>query len=471
MAVIKQSERPIPLSDIILTDAPANAVPIHPVRKDGLEDWLNAQPAPAAAFARAAGFKAGEGEILLFPSQDGALERVALGLGKSGDPWLFGSAAAELPPGDYRVEGTVDGVTPDEIALFWLLGTYRFTRYKKSEREDPRLVAPEGADLEEVRRLQKSVFLARDLVNTPAEDMGPDALQAAVERVGGEFGATVKTIVGDDLLKENFPMIHAVGRAAAKAKAPRLIDLQWGDENAPKLTLLGKGVCFDTGGLNIKGASSARLMKKDMGGSANALATARAVMDAGLNVRLRLLIPAVENNIDGSVYRPGDILTSRKGITVEIDNTDAEGRLVLGDALALAAEEKPDLMIDFATLTGAARVAVGPQLAPYYTDFEELSQALESAAGQMRDPVWRMPLHKPYLEMLDSPVADMVNSASGGFAGSITAALFLSRFAGDGPWMHFDIYAWNPDSRPGRPHGGEAQGPRAVYRMLKTRYG
>lgn len=459
------------MSDTILDTPPENAIPIYPVASDALEDGLNGLSAPMRKFASASDFKGEAGEIVLLPDADGALAGVMLGMGADTDPWLFAGCAEALPPGDYKIAGGYDAADADAIALFWILGTYRFTRYRKNTRKNPRLAAPKGANLEEARRLAKAVFLARDLINTSAEDMGPHNLQAAVEAVGGEYGASVKTIAGDDLLKENFPMIHAVGRAAAKGREPRLIDLQWGDESAPKLTLVGKGVCFDTGGLNIKPASSSRLMKKDMGGSANALATARLVMEAGLNVRLRLLIPAVENNIDGSAYRPGDVLTSRKGLTVEVDNTDAEGRLVLGDALALAAEESPDLIIDFATLTGAARVALGPQLAPYYTDSQALSGALETAASDMRDPVWRMPLHRPYMQMLDSPIADMVNSASGSFAGSITAALFLSRFAGEGNWMHFDIYGWNAEARPGRPAGGEAQGPRAVYSMLKTRYG
>jgi len=456
------------LTDALITHSDTS-IPIHAIAAGELEDWLAGQPEPLARFARAAGFAAEEGEILLVPADDGPLDRVLLGLGDAPDPWTFARGAESLPPGDYDVANGAESADADRIALAWLLGTYRFTRYKTSDRESPRLVAPAGADIAEARRIAEAVFLARDLVNTPADDMGPDALQAAAESLGERYGATVETLVGDALLDKNFPMIHAVGRAAAIP--PRLIDLTWGDPDAPKLTLVGKGVCFDSGGLNIKSASSARLMKKDMGGAANALALARLVMDAGLKVRLRVLIPAVENAISGSAYRPGDILASRKGLSVEIDNTDAEGRLVLGDALALAAEESPELMIDFATLTGAARVALGPQLAPFYTDDDDLAAALAAEAEAAGDPVWRMPLHRPYLKMLESPIADMVNSASGGHAGSITAALFLRQFAGEGTWMHFDIFAWNPESRPGRPLGGEAQGPRAVYRVLKRRYG
>lgn len=457
------------MQNIFLNKAESSAIPVYAVTEAKYEDWLAARSEPLRTHARAADFRAREGQVLLAPMPDGRIDRVVLGLGKGSDPWLYAKLAEELPDGDYRIAEIPSGVKGDEIALFWALGSYRFDRYKKAERHRPRLVLPSGVDEPEVSRIARAVKMARDLINTPTNDMGPDQLQAAMETLGAEYDAEVSAIVGDELLEANFPLIHAVGRASSRA--PRLVELLWGDEDAPALTLVGKGVCFDTGGLNIKTAASARLMKKDMGGAANALALAMMVMDAGLNVRLRVLIPAVENSIDGDAFRPGDIIKSRKGLTVEIDNTDAEGRLILADALARAVEEKPDLLIDFATLTGAARVAMGPQLAPYYTDVAELAAGLEKAAKSSRDPVWRMPLHKPYLEMLESPVADMVNSAASPFAGSITAALFLSRFAEGADWMHFDIYGWNAAARPGRPEGGEAQGSRAAYAMLKERFG
>lgn len=457
------------MQDIFLTRAEGSAIPVYAVAEAAYEDWLAARSEPLRTHARAADFTARQGQILLAPMPDGRIDRVVLGLGKGGDPWLYARLSEELPAGDYRIAEIPSGMSGGEIALFWALGSYRFDRYKTSERHRPRLVLPSGADEPEISRIARAVKMARDLINTPANDMGPDQLQAAMETLGAEYDAEVSAIVGGELLEANFPLIHAVGRASARA--PRLVELLWGDEDAPALTLVGKGVCFDTGGLNIKSAASARLMKKDMGGAANALALAMMVMDAGLNVRLRVLIPAVENSIDGDAFRPGDIIKSRKGLTVEIDNTDAEGRLILADTLARAVEEKPDLLIDFATLTGAARVAMGPQLAPYYTDVAELAAGLEKAAKSSRDPVWRMPLHKPYLEMLESPVADMVNSAASPFAGSITAALFLSRFAEGADWMHFDIYGWNASARPGRPEGGEAQGCRAAYAMLKERFG
>ncbi len=321
-----------------------------------------------------------------------------------------------------------------------------------------------------IRRTVEAVTLTRDLVNTPANDLGPAEIEAAVRALAARFGAAVTVTTGDDLLAANFPMIHAVGRASPRA--PRLIDLVWGDAAHPKVTLVGKGVVFDTGGLDIKPSSGMLLMKKDMGGAANALGLALMVMARELPVRLRLLIPSVENAIDGSAFRPGDILASRKGLSVEIGNTDAEGRLILADALALADEEAPDLIIDFATLTGAARVALGPQLPPAYTDDETLAADLARHAAQEADPSWRLPLWQPYMSMLDSPIADINNAPGSGFAGSITAALFLKRFVERATsWLHLDIYAWNPSSRPGRPEGGEAQTIRALDALLAERFG
>jgi leucyl aminopeptidase len=332
-------------------------------------------------------------------------------------------------------------------------------------------VVPMGVDGDELRRTLAAVTLARDLVNTPANRMGPADLTIAVRQVAEENGAAISEILGEDLLAEGFPMIHAVGAAAAVGREPRLLDLTWGDSSAPKVTLVGKGVCFDTGGLDIKPSSNMILMKKDMGGAANALALASMIMGAGLPVRLRLLIPAVENAISGAAFRPGDILESRKGLSVEIGNTDAEGRLVLADALTLASEEIPDLLVDFATLTGAARVALGPDVPAVFTTDDALADELAGFAKTVADPSWRLPLWSPYASMLESKVADINNAGKGGFAGAITAALFLKRFVGEGlTWLHADIFAWNQKSQPARPEGGEAQTIRSLFALLKHRY-
>ncbi|WP_432760019.1 leucyl aminopeptidase family protein [Hyphococcus sp.] len=430
---------------------------------DGALDESDA-PASLKALARVNGFN---GEIgAVFTDGDAAL----LGLGDGTDPFIFAAAAEKLPAGDYVLAHDIDKDLADLAVLGWLMGGYRFDRYKTQKLSEARLVAPQNADAKTARLFADAVFLVRDLVNTPAGDMGPAALEKAARQIGDEQGAQVEVITGDDLLAKNFPMVHAVGRAAKEA--PRMIDLRWGDVNAPKLTLVGKGVTFDSGGLNIKGAAGMALMKKDMGGGAHTLALAQMIMQAGLNVRLRAIIPAVENAISGDAFRPGDILKSRKGLTVEIGNTDAEGRLILADALTYGGEERPDLMISLATLTGAARVALGPDLAPFYSDDEELVAALESEASRLADPVWRMPLWRGYEPMLSSPIADVNHITGGSFAGSVTAALFLKKFAGEAArWMHFDIYAWRPKAAPGRPQGGEAQAIRALFEVLRQRYG
>ena len=350
-----------------------------------------------------------------------------------------------------------------------MLGGYVFTRYGKKPGKDIRLAVPAGADVAYIRRAAEAVFLARDLVNTPTNDMGPDELEQAVRALASKHKAKVSVVKGDDLLAKNFPMIHAVGRASDKA--PRLVDMIWGDKNAPKVTLVGKGVCFDTGGLDIKPSSGMLLMKKDMGGAANVLGLASMIMSSRLKVRLRVLIPAVENAISGNAFRPGDILKSRKGLTVEIGNTDAEGRLILADALALADEEAPEILVDMATLTGAARVALGPDLPPFYTDDDGFASDVAVAAREQEDPLWRMPLWRPYDGKLSSKVADMNNVTTDGFAGSITAALFLRRFVEKAKsWAHFDIFAWNPSDRPHGPTGGEAQGIRALEKVISQRY-
>jgi leucyl aminopeptidase len=430
--------------------------------KDGALDESDA-PAPLKTLARANGFSGETGAVF----SDGAA--ALLGLGDGSDPFICAAAAEKLCAGDYVFAGAMDAGAATLAVLGWLMGGYRFDRYKQQKKPEARLIAPENADIASARRMAGAVFLVRDLVNTPASDMGPSALEQAARNLAAEVGALVEVIAGDDLLARNFPMVHAVGRAAKEA--PRLIDLRWGDENAPKLTLVGKGVTFDSGGLNIKNAAGMALMKKDMGGGAHALALARMIIGAGLKVRLRVLVPAVENAISGNAFRPGDILKSRKGLTVEIGNTDAEGRLILADALACGGEEAPDLMISLATLTGAARVALGPDLAPFYCDDEALVADLEREAERMSDPVWRMPLWKGYESMLSSQIADVNHISGGTFAGSVTAALFLKKFAGDAlHWMHFDIFAWRPKAAPGRPVGGEAQAIRALFEVLRRRY-
>lgn len=425
--------------------------------------------APAhAAWAKANGFAAQRGRLLALPGADGALEGYLFGLGaEAGRPALTaGLAAAALEPGRYRLAGTV--ADPTLAALAFRLGAYRFDRYRK-RREPVLLDLPEGADGAEVERLADAAYLARDLVNTPANDLGPEAFEHEIRAFATRHKMKIKVFVGDELLSQNFPMIHAVGRAASEA--PRLVDLTWGRESDPRITLVGKGVTFDTGGLDIKPASSMLLMKKDMGGAANVLGLAHAIMEAGLKVRLRVLIPIVENSIAGNAFRPGDILPSRSGQTVEIGNTDAEGRLILGDALTYGDEESPELMLDMATLTGAARTALGPELPPLYSTDDALARDLMAAGLAVDDPLWQMPLWAPYEQMLTSKIADVNHVSSGAFAGSITAALFLKRFVRNArAWVHLDIYAWAPEARAGRPFGATDQGIRSVYSVLKQRY-
>lgn len=418
------------------------------------------------AVARANSFAGDAGQIVLLPDGSGA--DALIGLGNASDPFALGDAAKLLPEGDWRLEGDLGEIDPTMAMVAFGAGAYQFTRYKKPSRKPACLAAVEGADIAEATRVVRSIWLTRDLVNTPAGDMDPAALQSEVEAVGKEFGATVTATIGDDLVKERYGMIHAVGRAAHCP--PRLIELEWGDPGHPRLAIVGKGITFDSGGLDIKPAAGMRLMKKDMGGSANALALARLIMDAKLPVRLHLLIAAAENAIDGNAFRPGDVLTSRLGLTVEIDNTDAEGRLVLGDALAKAVEDEAELILDFATLTGAARVALGPELAPFYTDDAAFGEALCEGATKVVDPVWRMPLWDGYDKQLEGTISDLKNTGDGPFAGSVTAALFLRRFTGGRRWCHFDIFAWNPKDRPGRPAGGEMLGSRAAWEALKTLY-
>jgi leucyl aminopeptidase len=426
----------------------------------------------ALAFAEASGFEPKPGRYLVLPSAKSGLGGVLFAIENADAPakdlFRAGRLPELLPAGTYRF-----ATPPPDVRLATLafaLGCYRFTRYRKAEDKVVRLELSAGLDGAELSRIVDAVTLARDLINTPANDMGPAQLEHAARKLAAQHGATIGVIVGEDLLTQNFPLIHAVGRAAAGA--PRLIDMSWGDPKHPKVTLVGKGVCFDSGGLDIKPDNAMLIMKKDMGGAANVLALAQMVMAAGLKLRLRVLIPAVENAISGSAFRPLDVYPSRKGLTVEVGNTDAEGRLILADALALADEEAPELLIDMGTLTGAARVALGPDLPPFYTNDEPLAAKVAQHAAAENDPLWRLPLWQPYDAMLDSKVADLNNVTSGSFAGSITCALFLQHFVSAAKaWLHFDIYAWTPSAKPGRPEGGECQAARALYALLKERYG
>ena len=454
------------------TTSASSAIPIIFATKSTWEAIRSELPEPARQFAAANDFAAKPGACLPLPTADGRIGQVLFGLddesSKSRDPFRAGALPGLLPAGVYRFANAPHDARLATLAF--ALGCYRFGRYRKAEAPDVKLVPPDGVDAADVARMAEAAILARDLINTPANDMGPAELAEAAKQVAARFGASFSCIVGDELVRQNFPLINAVGMASTRA--PRLIDFSWGDGAHPKVTLVGKGVCFDTGGLDIKPSSSMLMMKKDMGGAANVLALAQMMMDAKLKVRLRVLIPAVEKSVAGNAFRPLDIIPSRKGITVEIGNTDAEGRLVLADALALADEEKPDLLIDMGTLTGAARTALGPDLPPFYTNDEQLAADVGRFARTENDPLWRMPLWPPYDAWLDSKVANITNAPSGAFAGSITCALFLQRFVEHaGSWLHFDIYAWTPSAKPGRPEGGECQAARAVYKLLGERYG
>jgi leucyl aminopeptidase len=436
------------------------AVPIHAVKAADLKRWLSTRSKRDAAWLKSAGFSAKDHELSLVPGANGAFASVVLGLGKGNDILALAQLSESLPQGTYALGDVPDAFGGTNAALAWLLGTYAFGRYKKGKKEFPKLVLPKGADGEEATRIADGVFLARDLVNTPSNDMGPQELADAARVLAKKHGAKISFITGEELLKKNYPLIHTVGRASARA--PRLIDITWGKPNAPKVTLVGKGVCFDTGGLDLKPSSGMLTMKKDMGGAATVLGLAHMIMDAKLNMRLRILIPAVENSVSGNAYRPGDVFPSRKGLTVEIGNTDAEGRLVLADALTEGDAETPELMIDLATLTGAARAATGMELPPFFTDDEQLAVA---------DPVWRLPLWRGYEATVGSPIADLTNMPNYGLAGAITAALFLNRFVSNAKaWMHIDIPAWVDRPKPGRRAGAEANTARALYALLKERY-
>ncbi|WP_420145082.1 leucyl aminopeptidase family protein [Sphingobium sp.] len=458
-------------SDLLKADNQKPARSIHLVDAKGYDAWLGDRPAAVRALLMAQKFRGHAHEHAILPGEKGDDWSVIAGVAVRDalGPWCLARLAETLPEGSYRL--TEGG--PGAAALGWLTAQYRFDRYRRDDPPaGPRiLISADVARIAPTVQLAQAVALVRDLVNTPAADMGPPDLEAAVEKIAAACGAVVTTTRGD-ALEQGFPMIHAVGKAADRHFAPRLIEMTWGDAAAPRIAIVGKGICFDSGGLDIKPSSGMRIMKKDMGGAAHAIALAQLIMAARLPVRLHLLIPAAENAISGNAFRPGDILRTRKGLSVEIGNTDAEGRLVLGDALTRAGEEKPELIVDFATLTGAARVAVGPDLPALFANDDALAADIAAAGAQVDDPTWRLPLWDGYADMLKSDVADINNAGEGGFAGAITAALFLKRFVPDDvPWLHLDTFAWRPAPRPGRPKGGEALGLRAVFALLQQRYG
>ena len=457
------------LEDVLLEPG-AKAVPITLIASEGDLDALGAAE---RRWVEARGWKPTQGAVLVVPGEGGSIGAVLLATGgqdwAAKTPMLTGVLPGALPPGDYRF--AADLPDPELAALGFLAGCYRFTRYKTADDQKPKRVAlPKGANRDRVLALAEALYFGRNLINTPASDLGPAELEAAARELANAFGGSVKVTEGSSLLADNFPMIHAVGRASDRL--PRLIDLHWGSEHAPKVTIVGKGICFDTGGLNIKPGGGMGLMKKDMGGAASALAFALMAMRAKLPVRLRVLVPAADNSIAGNAFRPGDVLTSRNGMTVEIGNTDAEGRLVLADAISLADEEAPDYLITLATLTGAARVALGPELPPFYADDDDFAGKLLGASHAVGDPLWRMPLWAPYDKLLKSNVADVSHISEGSFAGSVTAALFLKRFVKDAKhFAHLDIYGWVPREQPGRPIGGEPQAARALFELFRQELG
>ncbi|KRA66059.1 aminopeptidase [Caulobacter sp. Root655] len=451
------------------------ATPIHCLYESELAAFVEARPSFVKGFVALEEFKAKAGQVLVLPTPQGVVDRVLLGLGEKGkaDAMLFRALPGRLPAGDFRLSATPEGLDPGQIALAFALGAYRFDRYRPRTGEEPRrLVADPAVDLDEVRAVAHACALARDMINTPANDLGPLQIETIAREIAERYGATIAVVTGDDLLTENYPAVHAVGRAAVPTRAPRMIEISWGDASHPRVAIVGKGVVFDTGGLDIKPSSGMRLMKKDMGGAAHALALGRMVMAAGLPVALSVLVPVVENAIAGDAMRPGDVLATRSGLTVEVGNTDAEGRLILADALTRAAELEPVLTLDLATLTGAARVALGPQVIPFFTPDDDLAGEIEVGARAARDPLWRLPLWDGYREAVESDIADLKNDPDAwAQAGAMTAALFLQRFAPTtGVWAHFDIFAWNPKARPGHPAGGEAQVIRGLYAMLKAKF-
>lgn len=459
--------------DCFVDSSSEDSVPITLISEKEWESWVGGQPENVRAWTATNRFKGGAGTWCLVPNEAGNPDRILLGC-KLGDeplsPYTLGRLSATLPTGPYYIDTDLSAHDATQAALGWALGTYRFNAYRDSDTDvdQPALVWPDSCDRTYVEAAAAGTFLVRDLVNTPANDMGPQEIADAAGALANQFSAEFKVIAGEGLLENNFPAVHVVGHGSERE--PRLIDLHWGVEDAPKVTLIGKGVSFDTGGYNLKPGQYMALMKKDMGGAAHVLGLAHMIMARGLPVRLRVLIPAVENSVSGRAFRPSDIIKTRKGLSVEIGNTDAEGRLVLADALTLAGEEDTDLLVDFATLTGAARAALGPDIPPIFTDDDGLATDLARHAEAEGDPLWRLPLWASYENKLESPIADL-NNDGGAFAGAIMAALFLKKFVADPEkWIHLDTYAWNPESVPGRPKGGEAMGMRAVYRLIEDRY-
>ena len=455
-------------ASLLQPDKGQTATPLLLIDKTGFEDWLKQQPHAVRQMLVAQGFRGEAAQLAIIAGKDGWSAALGVANLDALSPWCLAKAAESLPEGSYRVEGR----SPGPAALGWLLGQSRFNRYKKEpQAKGPRiLLTDDPARTEEILLIAEATALVRNLVNIPAQDLGPEELESAISAAAKPCSAVVSTTSGDRLSRE-CPMIHAVGRAASKDRAPRLIELEWGDQRHPRIAIVGKGVCFDSGGLDIKPAAGMRLMKKDMGGAAHALGLALLIMRSRLPVRLHLLIPAVENAISGNAFRPGDVLKSRKGLTVEIGNTDAEGRLILTDALTKATEGDPELILDFATLTGAARVALGPDLPALFANDDALAEALLASGQAVSDPIWRMPLWKGYEDMFSSDIADIANASDQPMAGAVTAALFLQRFVPDGiAWAHFDTFAWRSSPKPGRPKGGEALGLRAAWQMLRARY-
>ena len=443
-----------------------NTVPITPLAAERFNAWLKRQSKATAGWVKANGFAAKPGSVCLLPDAGGAVKEVLAGIDEGDGPWAYAGLPLALPAGSYRLAADLSGAQANDAALGWSLACYSFDRYRAVEAPAARLVWPKGADKTYLRAAVEGTALARDLINTPANDMGPGELAAAAKSLGQRFGAKVRVTEGDGLLKKNYPAIHAVGRASARA--PRLIEMRWG-QRGPQVAVIGKGVCFDTGGLDLKPAGGMKLMKKDMGGAANALGLAAMIMGCKLDVRLRVLIPAVENSVSGDAMRPLDVLSTRKGLTVEVGNTDAEGRLILCDALDEAVSQAPDFMVDFATLTGAARVALGTDLPALFCNHDATAEGILAAGLDRHDPLWRLPLHQPYRRGLDSAVADLNNISDGPYGGAITAALFMEAFTDpEIPWAHIDLMAWNPRPRPGRPAGGEAMGMRAVFGYISA---
>ena len=457
------------MDDLLRNERDADSIVVVPIGPERVEEWrANAAP-EASAWVDRTGFTARPGTTCLVPGRGGKLAGVLVGVDSFDDPWALAHVPDSVPAGAYHLDLQWTSHVLGRAALGWALAAYRFERYRKATPPAATLFPGAASAAESARTLARTTARVRDLINTPASDMMPKDLAGAVSELATGHGAELRVVTGEALLDEGYPAIHAVGRASAHR--PRLIDLTWGDASAPRLTLVGKGVCFDSGGLDIKSASGMRLMKKDMGGAAHAIGLAELAMSTALPVRLRLLVPAVENAIAGNAYRPGDVLATRKGLTVEVENTDAEGRIVLSDALAEGAAESPDLMIDFATLTGAARIALGTELPAMFSNDETVAAGIADAGRDVHDDVWRMPLHAPYRALIESKVADIMNGASQPYGGAITAALFLQEFVPDDiPWVHFDIMAWATRARPARPVGGEAMALRAVFEFLERRY-